>query len=103
MNSKFDPISSMAQMSQQLASSGPMTCGTPTSTDSMDMGMRNGPMLGPDGLPVPVSHGMGTPPMGGPMMPPGPNGPFNGPIMGPGPGPGGPMGGPGGPMGGPGG
>merc|ERR1719282_1091040 len=125
-NKGFDPISSMAQMSQQLAGAATTPCSTPNSIGpgpdsglgsmgNLEPGMLNSPlggsMLGPDGNPVFSSSGM-TPghdssptnmdSAGGPMGMR-PNGP--GQMMGPrgpmmGPGPGGPMGpGPGGPMG----
>ena len=122
MSSKgFDPISSMAQMSQQLAGpggAGSTPCSTPNSVGpgpdsglgsmgNLEPGMINSPlggaMLGPDGNPVFSSSGLtpvhdssptGLDSMAGMGMRP------NGPPMQGGPGPRGPMMGPGGPMGG---
>merc|ERR1719507_721932 len=123
----FDPISSMAQMSQQLTGQVTTPCSTPNSVGqgpdsglgsmgNLEHGMMNSPlggaMLGPDGNPVCTGSGMlpgldSSPTtmdsMGpnGPMMGPGGNRAMrpNGPMMGPN----GPMMGPNGPMGGPGG
>merc|ERR1719328_1019854 len=121
-NKGFDPISSMAQMSQQLAGAGPGStpCSTPNSIGpgpdsglgsmgNLEPGMMNSPlggsMLGPDGNPVFSSSSL-TP--GHDSSPTysdsaGPGGPIGMRPNGPGPmmGPRGPMMGPGGPMGGP--
>merc|ERR1719291_22963 len=72
-NKGFDPISSMAQMSQQLAGAGSTPCSTPNSIGpgpdsglgsmgNLEPGMMNSPlggsMLGPDGNPVFSSSGL---------------------------------------------
>merc|ERR1719225_569539 len=75
----FDPISSMAQMSQQLTGQVTTPCSTP---NSVGQGPDSG--LGSMGN---LEHGMMNSPLGGAML--GPNGPMMGPN--------GPMGGPGGP------
>ena len=119
----FDPISSLAQMSQQLQASsgggptgGPMNnslgpgsdmntlCNMDAGMMSMGRGGPHGPMLGPDGNPVSGPGGpMGNMDGMGPMGPGGPNnmGMMSGPRgnFGPMMGPNGPMGGPNGPMG----
>merc|ERR1712106_855796 len=121
----FDPISSMAQMSQQLTGQVSTPCSTPNSIGqgpdsglgsmgNLEPGMMNSPlggsMLGPDGNPVGSSSGMmpghdssptNMDSMGMGMRPNGPPMGPNGPILGPGPrgmGPNGQMMGPGGPM-----